>query len=154
MAHPSRRLPPPVQAGLTVSFTYDGSATAPINIGSYAVTATVTDLNYTGTANGTLVILPATHSIPLTVGWNLVSFNVHPTNTDIATVLSSIDGNYDLVYAWDATSSSNNWLMYDDSRRYFGGNWPCSSNNQHQLIYQCRWLEPGGLPIRGKSSTA
>ena len=104
-----------VPAGLTVGFTYDGSATAPINIGSYAVTATVTDLNYTGTANGTLVILPATHSIPLTVGWNLVSFNVHPTNTDIATVLSSITGNYSLVYAWDATSSSNNWLMYDPS---------------------------------------
>ena len=104
-----------VPAGLTVGFTYDGSATAPINIGSYAVTATVTDLNYTGTANGTLVILPATHSIPLTVGWNLVSFNVHPTNTDIVTVLSSIAGNYSLVYAWDATSSSNNWLMYDPS---------------------------------------
>ena len=44
------------------------------------------------------------HSIPLYVGWNLVSFNLHPQNTDIATVLTSITGNFDLVYAWNAAS--------------------------------------------------
>lgn len=43
-------------AGLPVSVTYDGSATAPTNPGSYAVVATVTDPNYTGTTSGTLVI--------------------------------------------------------------------------------------------------
>ncbi len=56
------------------------------------------------------------HSISLVAGWNLISFSVHPENTDIATVLSSIDGNFDLVYGWDATgahSSSGNWLKYD-----------------------------------------
>jgi hypothetical protein len=60
-------------------------------------------------------ITPAsvTHSIPLVVGWNLISFNVHPDNTAIATVLSNIDGKYDLVYAWDATNISDSWLMYD-----------------------------------------
>ena len=56
-----------------------------------------------------------THSIPLEVGWNLISFNVHPENTEITTVLSSIAGNYDLIYAWDATgahSTSGNWVKY------------------------------------------
>ncbi len=43
-------------AGKTVTFTYDGLATAPINAGSYAVVGTVSDANYQGTASGTLVI--------------------------------------------------------------------------------------------------
>jgi hypothetical protein len=102
--------------GLTVSITYDGSLTAPTAVGSYAVVATITDTNYAADpANGTLLIL-ATHSLSLANGWNLVSFNVHPVNTSIATVLSSITGDYDLVYAWDASgahSSSGNWLKFD-----------------------------------------
>ncbi|MCE9611135.1 MAG: DUF6288 domain-containing protein [Chthoniobacter sp.] len=43
-------------SGLSVNFIYNGSATAPTATGSYAVTATVADLNYSGTATGTLVI--------------------------------------------------------------------------------------------------
>ena len=45
-----------VPAGLTVEFTYDGSATAPTLAGSYAVTGTVNDAKYSGAASGTLVI--------------------------------------------------------------------------------------------------
>ncbi len=43
-------------AGLTMLTTYNGVTTAPTNTGSYAVSSTVVDLNYTGTAAGTLVI--------------------------------------------------------------------------------------------------
>jgi subtilisin family serine protease len=43
-------------AGLVVSVTYDGVASAPSAVGSYAVVATVTDPNHQGGANGTLVI--------------------------------------------------------------------------------------------------
>ena len=45
-----------VPAGLTVEFTYDGSATAPTAVGSYAVTGTVNDAKYSGEAAGTMVI--------------------------------------------------------------------------------------------------
>lgn len=45
--------------GLTVNLTYDGSATPPTNPGSYAVVASVSDANYQGSANGTLVIAKA-----------------------------------------------------------------------------------------------
>ena len=45
-----------VPAGLTVEFTYDGSATAPTAVGSYAVTGTVNDAMYAGEAVGTLTI--------------------------------------------------------------------------------------------------
>ena len=43
-------------SGLTVDFTYDGSASAPTNPGTYAVTGTINDATYAGTANGTLII--------------------------------------------------------------------------------------------------
>ncbi|MEI7910733.1 MAG: MBG domain-containing protein, partial [Verrucomicrobiota bacterium] len=52
--------------GLTVAVTYDGSPTAPSAAGSYAIAASVTDPNHTGSAAGTLVIDKATATIGLT----------------------------------------------------------------------------------------
>ena len=46
-------------AGLPVTLRYDGNETAPIDAGSYPVSATVSDANYTGTATETLTIAPA-----------------------------------------------------------------------------------------------
>lgn len=43
-------------ASLTVDVTYDGSATPPTAVGSYAVFATITDPNYEGSATATLHI--------------------------------------------------------------------------------------------------
>ena len=45
-----------IPAGLTVTFTYDGSATAPTAAGSYTVVGTIDDPNYQGSATGTLTI--------------------------------------------------------------------------------------------------
>ncbi|HSH15946.1 MAG TPA: MBG domain-containing protein, partial [Verrucomicrobiae bacterium] len=42
--------------GLSVSFTYDGEIAPPTAAGSYAVVATISDDNFGGTANGTLLI--------------------------------------------------------------------------------------------------
>jgi hypothetical protein len=51
-------------ASLPVSFAYTpGSATAPINVGSYGVTATINHPNYAGSATGTLVISQASQDI-------------------------------------------------------------------------------------------
>jgi rhamnogalacturonan endolyase len=52
-------------AGLPVTVTYDGGATAPIGVGSYAVVATVNEPNYAGSVDDTLVIAKATASIVL-----------------------------------------------------------------------------------------
>ena len=49
--------------GLTVTITYGGSTTPPTNAGSYAVVATVMDVNHQGTANGTLTITKANQTI-------------------------------------------------------------------------------------------
>ena len=105
--------------GLTVIITYNGSTTAPTDVGTYAVVATIDETNYTGSNSGTLAILAA-HSVTLKPGWNLVSFNLQPyTSTTPAVVLASIEGYYSLVLAWDGTgahaASSGNWLSYDNN---------------------------------------
>jgi len=51
--------------GLKVNFTYDGSATAPTAVGSYAVVATIDHSNYQGSANGTLVISKGAATVTL-----------------------------------------------------------------------------------------
>ena len=48
-----------VPEGLAVELTYDGGAPAPTDAGSYAVTGTVNDANYEGSATGTLEIAKA-----------------------------------------------------------------------------------------------
>ncbi len=48
---------------VSTRITYLGSASAPSAAGRYAVAASVTDRNYTGTADGTLVIARATQTI-------------------------------------------------------------------------------------------
>jgi len=65
--------------GLNVDFTYDGSATAPTDAGSYDVVGTVSDPNYQGSASGTLIISKAT---PL-LSWDA------PASITYGTTLSS-----------------------------------------------------------------
>jgi hypothetical protein len=54
-----------VPGGLAVGVTYDGSGTAPVHAGSYAVTGTVSDAMYQGSAAGTLVVAKATAGVAL-----------------------------------------------------------------------------------------
>lgn len=124
-----------------VLITYDGGTTTTNEIGDYSFTV---DYGWTGTvtpsltgyvfdpanrayntpiaADQTLQNFTATqivHSIPLSVGWNLVSFNVVPLDSDTADILADLNTNYDLVYAWNATADisaeppENPWLKYD-----------------------------------------
>ena len=57
----------PADLAVDVTVTYNGSATVPTNAGSYAVVATVNDPNnnYTGSADGTLVIVAGVASVTL-----------------------------------------------------------------------------------------
>ena len=48
-----------VPAGLFVIVTYGTGATAPVNVGTYAVEALVADPNFVGSALGTMTIAPA-----------------------------------------------------------------------------------------------
>ena len=50
-------------SGLTVALTYNGSANAPINAGSYTVIGTINNANYQGGATNPLVIAPVTLTV-------------------------------------------------------------------------------------------
>lgn len=48
--------------------------------------------------------------VPVVTGWNLVSIPVTPASTAVADVLSTIDGHYDTVHAFDTQTET--WLTY------------------------------------------
>jgi uncharacterized protein with FMN-binding domain len=54
-----------VPAGIAVSSTYDNNAGAPMNAGTYTLNATITDPNYTGSAQGVFIIEKANAQIAL-----------------------------------------------------------------------------------------
>jgi len=90
--------------GMTASYVWNTA-------NDYIVFLRVSDEDGNAVTDTAIVhITPGSMEISLVAGWNLVSFNLMPTDTAIATVLSSIAGNYDLVYVWDAQAS--NWLKY------------------------------------------
>ena len=74
-------------AGLATTVTYNGTATPPTAIGSYAVTAIITDPNYSGTANGTLVI--AAQSI---ADWRAARFTAAEISAGLAADNADPDG--------------------------------------------------------------
>ena len=56
---------------------------------------------------------PLSFDIPLSTGWNFISFPLVQSNTSILTVLSSIDGQWDRALYYDATDASNHWKSYN-----------------------------------------
>lgn len=53
-----------------------------------------------------------TYDIHLGEGWNLVSFPLIIANTSIDAVLTSIDGQYEVVKAYDSSDSQDPWKSY------------------------------------------
>jgi len=58
----------------------------------------------------------ARQSIPLTEGWNLIGMGLVPQVSNTSSVLASIAGQYDLVYAWDA--SQEEWRLHSSEAGY------------------------------------
>ena len=67
--------------------------------------------------------------IPLEAGWNLISLNVIPPDTVIATVLSSIDGKYEIVRSYDGGE-----LTYDPA-------YPVLSDLTDMDAYHGYWIK-------------
>ncbi|MEI8197465.1 MAG: MBG domain-containing protein, partial [Phycisphaerae bacterium] len=83
-----------VPAGLTVAFTYQGSAFAPTNAGEYTVIATVIETNYQGGATSTLTVVKANQTITFSnLGQQVVTNQVvlGATATSALTVLFAVD---------------------------------------------------------------
>jgi hypothetical protein len=71
-------------AGLTVVVTYNGSNTPPVTAGSYAVSVTINDTNYTGSATGTLLV----GQLPLLVAAQGVTRFYGGTNAPFAAAIT------------------------------------------------------------------
>jgi sugar lactone lactonase YvrE len=98
-----------VPARLPVTITYNGSATAPTIVGSYPVVATVSTVDYAGTASGTLNILPvaplATTSAATTVGALTATLNGTANPEGSAT---SVTFQYGPTTTYGTTTSGQN----------------------------------------------
>ena len=66
--------------------------------------------------NVTASTLPASGTtLNLYTGWNLISLPLMPENTGIASVLSPINGNYSIIWEYNASDTSDQWKKYDPS---------------------------------------
>jgi len=76
----------------------------------------VTD-NYAGSTSSstwTFVTKPLSYvSLPLYAGWNLISSPLMPLDNGIDAVLSPIDGNYSIVWAYNASDTADQWKKFD-----------------------------------------
>src|SRR5579862_570447 len=104
--------------GGSFSFTYDGSATAPINAKtSYAVVATFTssDPNYTGaTGNGTLTIKQATPTVTVTDPMPTYDGNPHSATATAVGVdgHTAVNGSFSFTYDGISTAPTNAKTSY------------------------------------------
>jgi hypothetical protein len=100
--------------GLSVAVTYDGSGSAPSAIGSYAVTALVAEVNYAGSAVGTLVISQMTVS-NLFEQWLQDDQGQNPEDPD---------------FAWDADVDEDGATTYEE---FLADTDPAASNSVLKL---------------------
>lgn len=100
--------------------TYEGSSTPPVDAGSYQVTATVNDANYSGRATGTLVVAPAVASLALT-GLN-PTYDGAPKQVTAATLPAGLPVtiSYDGVSTAPTNAGSYAVAAQINSRNYTG----------------------------------
>jgi hypothetical protein len=85
----------------TAGWTFPLSFTLRASVNNFgSITVVVPDVQYSETA-------PVL--VSLSFGWNLISLPVQPSNTSIASVLSTIQGAYEVVWAYPGQS----WKVYD-----------------------------------------
>lgn len=51
----------------------------------------------------------ANQTIQVSPGWNLISFQVEPSDSDVEAVLAEIAGSYDEIWAYDNQASPPVW---------------------------------------------
>ncbi|HEY3324713.1 MAG TPA: MBG domain-containing protein, partial [Planctomycetota bacterium] len=88
-------------SGLAVVLKYNDLPTAPKDLGSYPVTATIADANYQGSADGVLIIA-APNSAPAIDSPPTISPSQPKAGESVAFSTSASDSNNDtLTYTWD-----------------------------------------------------
>ncbi|MBK9539581.1 MAG: S8 family serine peptidase [Flavobacteriales bacterium] len=85
--------------------TYNGSTTAPVNAGSYAVHVAVNDSNYVGSLDATLVIQPGTAQFTITPSTLTQTYNASPRSVAVSVVPAGLA--YTVTYNGSATPPVN-----------------------------------------------
>jgi hypothetical protein len=139
--HGTASIPTPATgASHAIAYTPD-----PDYVGADSFGVSVSDGSLSDTITVNVTVLPTT-SLTLQAGWNLISFNLHPYSTDIAEVLSPLDGGFDLVYAWDASgATSGGWLKYDT----IAGSPDSLAALDETMGFWIHMTAPGALEIAG-----
>ncbi|UCE39227.1 MAG: exo-alpha-sialidase [Thermoplasmata archaeon] len=82
------------------------------------------------------------YSVQLYEGWNLISIPFIQTDTDICSVLSSIDGSYDAVQCYNVRDNSDHWKHHQISK-------PSHLNDlesiDHTMGFWIHVTKPGGV---------
>ena len=137
-----------VPAGLAYEITYDESPNPPVNAGSYAVEAVITDPNYQGSDSDTLVVAKASATVTLS---NLIqAFDGTPKNVTVTTdpaglsciitydgsaILPTDAGNYAVVATINDINyegSTNGTLAIEAANDYEA--WQSRNFSQQQIL--------------------
>jgi len=92
-------------SGLAVTFTYNGSTTAPTAAGSYTVVGTINDANYQGSTTGTLVINPAPLTITAAANTKIYDGNTSAVSIPTVTGLQGFDTVVNLAETYDTQNA-------------------------------------------------
>jgi sugar lactone lactonase YvrE len=135
-----------IPAGMTVSVTYNGSATPPVSAGSYNVVATVTgpDPDYYGLATATLTI----NKVPLTVTANNASRNYGAANPTFTQTYSGFV-NSETISVIDALPVSTTTAVATSAVGTYAITPAGGSDNNYSFNYV-----PGTLTINKAAVTA
>ena len=82
----------------------------------------------------------------LVAGWNLVSLCLAPVNTEPGTVLNSLVGKYDLVYGWDGSVATNNWLKFAPGGPSYAND---MTSLDEKMGFWVHMTAPGALTVTG-----
>lgn len=94
-----------VPAAVNFEVTYNGSTTAPVNAGTYAVQVTVNDLNYVGSTSGTLVVQKATAQLTLTPATLNQTYTGAPRTVGVTVVPAGVS--FAVTYNGSSTAPVN-----------------------------------------------
>ena len=100
-------------SGLSVTYSYNGEITAPVNVGEYSITAIVDDVNYYGITNGILNIEKSAQTILSFMPTNGSVINSDQVVILNATASSGLQADYTLI--------SGPAILYNDDTLRFTG---------------------------------
>jgi hypothetical protein len=85
------------------------------------------------------------YDIQLYEGWNLISIPFIQINTDLSSVLDSINGSYDAVQWYNADDSSDSWKHHQTSKPSHLNDLECIG---HRMGFWIHVTKPGGILLQ------